>query len=163
MKNKKKSRIITAILISVAVIIGGIIAYAVGYEIYCNMFHDVSDHDERIVSGFYSCEENNKAVPGDAICYCEYYYEADIADEIKEKYISVNEENSDEVKKYMKRFESRFLFDSDKGKKDFMKNLNEGDYYFLKSGCSNEVDENHFKLYFYDKETHTIYSMWRCQ
>lgn len=162
MKNKKK-HIIIAVFVSVAVIIGGFIAYVVGYEIYCSLFHDASDHDERIASGFYSCEENNKAVPGDAVCYSEYYYEADVADEIKEKYKLVNEENIDEAKKYMKRFESKFLFDSDKGKKDFMKNLNEGDYYHLKSGCSNDINENHFKLYFYDKETHTIYCMWRCQ
>ena len=161
MKNKKTA--IIAVFVCVAVAIGGFIAYAVGYELYCNLFHDASDHDERIASGFYSCEENNKAVPGDAVCYCEYYYEADIVDEIEKNYTLIEENNFDIVKKYMNRFEAKFLYDSDKGKKDFIDNLNEGDYYHLKSGCSNEVDENHFKLYFYDKETRTIYSMWRCQ
>lgn len=119
--------------------------------------------DAKIVSGFYDCEENEKVVPGDAICYSEYYYKNDIASQIKENYTAVTEESIATVKQYMNHFEGKFLYDTDKGNKDFVSRLTTDDYYFIDTGCSSELSENHFRLYYYDSESFTIYYMWRCQ
>lgn len=135
----------------------------VAYGIYNSLFSDTSDYNEKIVSGFYDCEENEKVVPGDAICYSEYYYENDIASQIEENYTAVTDDNIDVVKQFTERFKDKFLYDTDKGKKDFIEKLNTGDYYFMDTGCSSELNENHFRLYYYDSESFTIYYMWRCQ
>ncbi len=119
--------------------------------------------DVKIVSGFHHSAVNEKVVPGDAVCYSEYYYDSDVSAEIKDTYSSVNSENMVEIEKYMGKFEDDFLYSEDKGYKDFLEKLNEGDYYFLASGCSSELSENHFMLYFYDSESHTLYYMLRCQ
>ena len=131
------------------------------YFVFSSEEEDISD--VKIVSGFYDSAVNEKVVPGDAVCYSEYYYNTDITDEISDAYLSVNNENMAEIKNYMEKFEDDFLYDSDKGNKDFSEKLNEGDFYFLHSGCSEELSENHFKLYYYDIETYTLYYMWRCQ
>ena len=61
------------------------------------MFQDTADYNEKIISDFYGCEENEKVVPGDAICYSEYYYEKDIVNQIKDNYTVITEENIDTV------------------------------------------------------------------
>ncbi len=119
--------------------------------------------DEKIVSGFYDSAINEKMVPGDAICYSEYYYNSDVSSQLESAYLSVNTENIPEIKRYMEKFEDDFLYSEDKGDKDFLQKLNEGDCYYLNSGCSGELSENHFKLYYYDSESYTLYYMWRCQ
>ncbi len=119
--------------------------------------------DIKIVSGFYDSAVNEKVVPGDAVCYSEYYYNSDVTQEIKNTYLAVNSENMAEIKDYMEKFEDDFLYSEDKGNKDFLEKLNEGDFYFLHSGCSKGLSENDFELYYYDSESYTVYYMWRCQ
>ncbi len=140
-----------------------LISIFIAFGICNSLFQDTADYTEKIISGFYDCEENEKVVPGDAICYSEYYYEKDIVNQIKDNYTVITEENIDTVKQYMNRFKDKFLYDTDRGNKDFIESLTTDDYYFIDTGCSSELSENHFRLYYYDSESFTIYYMWRCQ
>ncbi len=124
---------------------------------------DGSAENTKIINGYYDCYENGFAVPGDALYYCEYYYDTDVSKHISKTYSLVTENNYHEVEFYLNNFKERFLTDSDKEKKDFLDTLNQGDYYYLESGCSSEINENHFLLYYYDCESKTVYYMFRCQ
>ena len=145
------------------ILIAVLIIFLIGSIVYVFSSEEENISDIKIAQGYYDCAVNEKVVPGDAICYSEYYYNADISNDIKGTYLSVNAENISEIKHYMERFEDRFLYDTDKGNKDFSEKLNEGDLFFLDSGCSKELSDNDFKLYYYDIESYTLYYMWRCQ
>ncbi|MBQ3136579.1 MAG: hypothetical protein IJB74_03765 [Clostridia bacterium] len=145
------------------IIIAILLIFFIGGICFIFSSEEEAREDVKIIGGFYDSAVNEKVVPGDAICYSEYYYNTNISKDISSTYLSVDSENIAEVRKYMERFEDRFLYSTDKGKKDFTENLDEGDYYFLDSGCSSELSENHFKLYYYDSEAYTLYYMWRCQ
>ena len=135
----------------------------IGCRAYINSTRDASYYDSLLVSGFYDCSENGFAVPGDALHYSEYYYENDVSSELSESYQIVTNENIEEAKHYLGIFQLRYLSDSFGGDKAFFAKLNEGDFFHIKSGCSGAVDEGHFLLHFYDKESKTIYYMWRCE
>lgn len=154
MKLSKKSKVIVIALILVSLL---------AYRAYIKSTRDASYYDSLLVSGFYDCNENGFAVPGDALYYSEYYYEKDVSSELSESYQIVTNENIEESEHYLRIFKLRYLSDSYIGDKEFLEKLNEGDYYHIKSGCSGAVDEGHFLLHFYDKESKTIYYMWRCQ
>ncbi|MBR6568805.1 MAG: hypothetical protein IKK60_09180 [Clostridia bacterium] len=145
------------------ILITVLIIFLIGSIVYVFSSEEENISDIKIAQGYYDCAVNEKVVPGDAICYSEYYYNADISNDIKGMYLSVNAENISEIKHYMEKFEDEYLYSEDKGNKDFSEKLNEGDYYFLDSGCSSELSDNHFKLYHYDIESYTLYYMWRCQ
>lgn len=151
---KKYYRIIIIVLV---------IACFIGYRAYIKSTRDASYYDSLLVSGFYDCNENGFAVPGDALHYSEYYYENDVSSELSESYQLVTNENIEEAEHYLRIFKYRYLSDSFGGDKAFTDKLNEGDYFHIKSGCSDEVNDGHFLLHFYDKESKTIYYMWRCQ
>lgn len=147
----------------IAVIIVLILISLFAYRIYINSTRDASYYDSLLVSGFYDFNENEFAVPGDALHYSEYYYENDVSSKLSESYQIVTNENIGEAEHYLRIFKLRYLSDSFSGDKAFFDKLNEGDYFHIKSGCSGAVDEGHFLLHFYDKESKTIYYMWRCQ
>ena len=151
---KKHKKIIIFVLI---------VACFAGYRAYIKSTRDASYYDSLLVSGFYDCNENEFTVPGDALHYSEYYYENGVSDELSESYSLVTSENRNEVETYLRTFRNRYLSDSFSGDKKFLSKLNEGDYYHIKSGCSAEINEEHFLLHFYDKESKTIYYMFRCQ
>lgn len=144
-------------------IIGLVMVCFIGYRAYINSTRDASYYDSLLVSDFYDCSENGFAVPGDALHYSEYYYENDVSSELSESYQIVTNENIEEAKHYLGIFQLRYLSDSFSGDKAFFDKLNEGDFFHIKSGCSGAVDEGHFLLHFYDKESKTIYYMWRCE
>lgn len=154
MRKSKHVKIIIIVLIVVCII---------GYKFHINSQRDASYYDSNILSGYIDCNENKIAVPGDALYYCEYYYDEDISDKFSENYKLITAKNISKAETYLKIFNQKYLYDDFNGNKNFLGKINEGDYYALRSGCSNEVSEGHFLLHFYDKESKTIYKMWRCQ
>lgn len=145
------------------ILITVLIIFLIGSIVYVFSSEEENISDTKIPQGYYDCAVNEKMVPGDAICYSEYYYESDVSTELESSFISVNAENISQIKHYMERFEDDFLYSDDKGNKAFLDKLNEGDLYFLDSGCSKELSDNDFKLYYYDLESYNLYYMWRCQ
>lgn len=154
MKKIKYSKIIIIILV---------LASVIGYRTYVNSQRDASYYDSNIVTEFTDCNEYKMVVPGDALYYCEYYYGVDVAEMLSENYKLITSDNKSEVEFYLQYFKNRYLSESMMGNKNFFSVINEGDFYALRSGCSNEINEGHFLLHFYDKESKTIYKMWRCQ
>ena len=139
------------------------ISCIVGYKIYAASQRDASYYDSNIISRYIDCNENKIAVPGDALYYCEYYYDEDISDNLSENYKLITKENKSEAEAYLKIFNEKYMYEDFKGNKNFLAEINEGDFCALRSGCSNEISDGHFLLHFYDKESKTIYKMWRCQ
>lgn len=154
MKIMKRYKIIIVLLI---------IFVLTGCKIYVNSQRDASYYDSNVVGDFIDCNEYKMAVPGDALYYCEYYYSDDVSEFLSENYRVVTSDDIHEAEFYLNHFKTRYLSESMTGNKDFLSAINEGDFYALRSGCSNEVNEGHFLLHFYDKESKTIYKMWRCQ
>lgn len=154
MRKSKHVKIIIIVLIVVCII---------GYKFHINSQRDASYYDSNILSGFSDCNENKIAVPGDALYYCEYYYSEDISERLTENYKTITTDNKSEADIYLKIFKDKYLYEDFTGNKNFLSVINEGDFYALRSGCSNEINKGHFLLHFYDKESKTIYKMWRCQ
>ena len=154
MKKSKYRKIIIVLLV---------IACILGYKIYISSQRDASYYDLNIAGEFIDCNEYEMAVPGDALYYCEYYYNIDLNEALSDNYKKVTKENKSELAYYLRVFNDKYLYEDMMGNKDFLSKINDGDFYALRSGCSNEVDEGHFLLHFYDKESKTIYKMWRCQ
>ncbi|MEE1320932.1 MAG: hypothetical protein UHM85_05285 [Acutalibacteraceae bacterium] len=153
----KKTRILKIIIIL-------FIAFClIGWRIYANSNLYTSDNDTKIISGYYDCNENGFAVPGDALYYSEYYYDTDVLEKISKSYNLVTAENKSEVEFYLKVFKEKYMYDTFTGNKDFLNRIDEGDFYNIESGCSNEVNKGHFLLYFFDQDSKTVYYMFRCQ
>lgn len=113
-----------------------------------------SSKSNEILGGYSNCEEYYSDGFQDYIDYCKYFYhkDDDIKFEESSYYSAVTKDNIDDIKKYFDAFPYQSMDDSNKY--DFeTNNINEGDYYCLKTDSNND----NYSIFLYDVSSHILY------
>ncbi|MDO5291587.1 MAG: hypothetical protein Q4F05_02430 [bacterium] len=117
---------------------------------------------QHVLRGYSSCEEYfDPHGMQDYTDYCKYYYNSNKDENFAKKYREVSEQDIDRLCEYFENFEQWMKTAERSFEYDFNTyQINVGDYYYIETKEGQQPGYgtyDHYSIYFYDIETHTLY------